>query len=358
MNGSSRCDPLGRQARLALLRRPRPPRARRPAPSALRHRAAMAARADHHRRLEDAPVGLDAHPVGLARHRRHPDAPAHVRAGGGRALEQVVIELAADDAVAGGPPPARLVARARELEHALVEAAGWSAGTCRDRPRGRRAPRASPSPRRSSRAGTPRRRARAGAAPPGPAATPRCFRPARLRPRWRRSPITRLHSEQEDRQLLQRRHLRISRPRSPRPWRRTGRPPGRSGSATYASAKLYGDGSRISERNVSGLLMTAIALGPVRAEAHLLAVPEPEGERGGQAAEHPPQDRGGPGGSRGGSQEGQHHPADGLHDVGVLERTPGLSFEDDLAAVDSVQPVGDPGGGHADWTRRSAARCP
>ena len=90
-------------------------------PEHARHRAAMAARADHQRRLEGPAVGLDAHLVALRGHVRHPDAPAHVRARGRGALEQVVVELAADDPVAGGPPPAGLVPGPRELQHALVE---------------------------------------------------------------------------------------------------------------------------------------------------------------------------------------------------------------------------------------------
>src|SRR6266542_5002305 len=57
-----------------------------------------------------------------------------------------------------------------------------SRGPPRDRPE----PPVSPSPRRSSRAETPRRRARAAGDPPAPAARRPCCRPARHRPRWRR----------------------------------------------------------------------------------------------------------------------------------------------------------------------------
>src|SRR3990172_13272175 len=39
-------------------------------------------------------------------------------------------------------------------------------------------------------------------------------------------------------------------------------------------------------------------------------------------------------------------PPDGLHDLGVLEGALGGALEDDLAAVDGVQPVGHAGGGH------------
>jgi hypothetical protein len=79
------------------------------------------ARADHHGRLEDAPIGLDAHPGRPRAHLLHPDTPAHVGPRGGRSLEQVVVELAPDDAVARGPTPVRLVPRRLELEHACTE---------------------------------------------------------------------------------------------------------------------------------------------------------------------------------------------------------------------------------------------
>ena len=147
--------------------------------------------------------------------RRHPHAPAHVGAGGGRALEQVVIELAADDPVAGRPPPARPW-RAPRTPARSGRTAGWSAGTSRDPPRGRPAPPASPSPRRSSRAGTPRRRAPGAAARRGPAARPRCSRPARRRPRWRRARPRRPRSDLGgDRRVSGAAHLAVPRPRWP-----------------------------------------------------------------------------------------------------------------------------------------------
>src|SRR5260370_782987 len=52
---------------------------------------------------------------------RDADAPADVGTGGRGPLEQVVVELAADDAIAGGTAPSRLVAPAVELDHAGVE---------------------------------------------------------------------------------------------------------------------------------------------------------------------------------------------------------------------------------------------
>ena len=78
----------------------------------------MSAGADDDGGREDAALAHDADAVALAGHRGHPGALAHVGAGGPGAVEQVVIELAPDDAVAGRPAPARLVARAVEREPA------------------------------------------------------------------------------------------------------------------------------------------------------------------------------------------------------------------------------------------------
>ena len=74
----------------------------------------MAAGADHDGRLELAAVGRDASRAGRHAHAGHSHAAAHVGSGGRGALEEVVIELAAKDAVAGRARPARLVARALE----------------------------------------------------------------------------------------------------------------------------------------------------------------------------------------------------------------------------------------------------
>ena len=81
----------------------------------------MAARADDEGRLEAAMLGLHGHRVAALLDPRHPVAPAHVRARRRRALEQIVVELATDDAVARGAPPRRVVPRALELEHTEVE---------------------------------------------------------------------------------------------------------------------------------------------------------------------------------------------------------------------------------------------
>src|SRR4029453_2639270 len=105
-------DPLGRQARLALLGH-HDFLALGDLPERARHRTAVAARSDTRGRLEGPAIGLDTHAVGQLGDSGDPDTPAHIRAGRRRALQQVVIELAADDAVAGGPSPARLVARTR-----------------------------------------------------------------------------------------------------------------------------------------------------------------------------------------------------------------------------------------------------
>src|SRR5919201_5419008 len=77
--------------------------------------------ADHHRRPEDAGLGDDRDALGGLAHILHPDSPAYVRPGGGRSLEQVVIELATDDAVAGGTAPGRRVASAGVRKHAGLE---------------------------------------------------------------------------------------------------------------------------------------------------------------------------------------------------------------------------------------------
>src|SRR5262249_36254929 len=75
----------------------------------MRHRAAMAARSDDEGRLEATPLRHHRHAVRTLLHRSDAEAPAHVGAGGRRALEQVVIELAADDAVARRALPRRFV---------------------------------------------------------------------------------------------------------------------------------------------------------------------------------------------------------------------------------------------------------
>ena len=81
----------------------------------------MAARADDDGRLEAPSPGDDGHRIGTRLDARDADAPADVGARGGGPLEEVVVELAADDAVAGGTAPSRLVAPAVELDHAGVE---------------------------------------------------------------------------------------------------------------------------------------------------------------------------------------------------------------------------------------------
>src|SRR6266542_6050682 len=93
-------DPLRGQPRLALLGR-HDLLALRYFAEDLGHGATVAARPDDQRRLEASAIGHHRHAVRSLLDRRDSDAPAHVGPGGGRPLEQVVIELAADDAVAG-----------------------------------------------------------------------------------------------------------------------------------------------------------------------------------------------------------------------------------------------------------------
>src|SRR5215472_8827222 len=83
--------------------------------------ATTSARSDDEGRLEAAPLRHHRHAVRTLLHRGDAEAPAHVGAGGRRALEQVVIELAADDAVARRALPRRFVPPALELEDAGLE---------------------------------------------------------------------------------------------------------------------------------------------------------------------------------------------------------------------------------------------
>ena len=110
---AERFHAVGRQPRLALLGdhdffplRDLPERAG--------HGAPVAAGPDHDGGREDAPRAGHLYPARIAGHRGHARALAHVGAGGTGALEQVVVELPPDDAVAGRLPPARLVAPALE----------------------------------------------------------------------------------------------------------------------------------------------------------------------------------------------------------------------------------------------------
>src|SRR5262245_63213944 len=81
----------------------------------------MAARSDDERRREATALRHHRHAVRALLHGGDAEAPAHVRAGNGCSLEQVVIELAANDAVARRAPPRRLVPPALELEDAGLE---------------------------------------------------------------------------------------------------------------------------------------------------------------------------------------------------------------------------------------------
>src|SRR5262245_62261935 len=81
----------------------------------------MAARSDDERCREAIALRHHRHAIRALLHGGDAEAPAHVGAGGGRALEQVVIELAADDAVARRALPRRLVPPALELEDAGLE---------------------------------------------------------------------------------------------------------------------------------------------------------------------------------------------------------------------------------------------
>src|SRR5947208_12695528 len=108
---------LGRQARLALLR-DHDLFSLRHLAERLRHGTVMSAGADDDRSHEDAALAHHAHPGPVARDRGDPRAVAHVGAGGARALQEMVIELAPHDAVARGSAPSRLVAGAGEREAA------------------------------------------------------------------------------------------------------------------------------------------------------------------------------------------------------------------------------------------------
>src|SRR5262249_29116836 len=67
----------------------------------------------------ERPVGADdPDPVRFLGDGGHPRALTDVHAGGARAIEQIIVELPAENAVAGRAPPARLGARAVELEAA------------------------------------------------------------------------------------------------------------------------------------------------------------------------------------------------------------------------------------------------
>src|SRR5262249_10110129 len=113
-------DPLGRETGLALLRG-HDLLALRDLAESVRHRTAMPARSDDERSLEAPTLGGEGDGVRALLHGRDAEAPAHVGAGGGRALEEIVIELAADDAEAGRARPRRLVPRSLELEDAGLE---------------------------------------------------------------------------------------------------------------------------------------------------------------------------------------------------------------------------------------------
>src|SRR5262249_43103062 len=82
----------------------------------LGHRAVVATRADDDAGDEDATLALDLEAVALPRDGGHPRALADVGAGDPGAIEQVMVELAAHDAVAGRPVPPRLVDLAVEAE--------------------------------------------------------------------------------------------------------------------------------------------------------------------------------------------------------------------------------------------------
>src|SRR5206468_1511392 len=86
-----------------------------------RNRTAMAAGADHHRRLERALRRLDHHAVAGDARAIDPNAPPDIGAGRRRALEQVVVELATDDPVARRAAPSGLVPPPIETEAARRE---------------------------------------------------------------------------------------------------------------------------------------------------------------------------------------------------------------------------------------------
>jgi hypothetical protein len=117
---AERLDALGREPRLALLR-DHDLFLLGHLPERLSDRAAMTPGADDERRAERAVRAHDPDPVGVLRHLGHPGSFAHVDAGGAGAVEQIVVELPAEDAVAGRPLPPRLGARAVELEPACRE---------------------------------------------------------------------------------------------------------------------------------------------------------------------------------------------------------------------------------------------
>src|SRR2546429_4393388 len=110
------------------------------------HRTAVAAGPDDDGGLEHAALAHDANSVRLAAHRRHAGALSHVGAGGPRAVQQVVIELPPDDAVAGRRPPAGFVACPFELEPAGGEGLGGERGLCPIDVDARHRPRRDPAP--------------------------------------------------------------------------------------------------------------------------------------------------------------------------------------------------------------------
>src|SRR5207244_2856942 len=96
-----------------------------------RDRTSVASRPDDDRGLERAMLAHDADPVRIADHCRHAGALSHVRAGRPRAVQEIVVELPADDAVTGRRPPAGLVAGPLELEPAGGEGLDGERGLVR-----------------------------------------------------------------------------------------------------------------------------------------------------------------------------------------------------------------------------------
>src|SRR5262245_62175381 len=81
----------------------------------------MAAGTDDGERIEAAPLGLDAHVVRGNADTRHANAATHVGSSGGCPLEQEVVELAPDDAVARRLSPSRLMTEPFESERTCFE---------------------------------------------------------------------------------------------------------------------------------------------------------------------------------------------------------------------------------------------
>src|SRR5439155_4936954 len=82
----------------------------------LRHGAVVPPRADDDWGREDPTLTHDPDPISLAGEGGDSRALARVGAGVAGPVQKMVVELAPDDAVAGGPSPARLVVRAVERE--------------------------------------------------------------------------------------------------------------------------------------------------------------------------------------------------------------------------------------------------